>query len=228
MVILLLITGIELRVPGVAALPVNSPTLLVHRYTGWLMTISFLFWFVYSLVSGNLSRHYAIRKGDLKETFRQVIFYLFSIFRGEENPFRASPDERFNPLQKLAYGAIMCVFTPLIVATGLFFSDILFFRKYILLFNAMKVLDVTHVIVAYMFALYLIVHIYMATLGQKAFSHIKAMIVGYEEEPEESVVMVSYKEGPGEPDTNTAIISPEKAATCQEYHTEKEGANVDG
>jgi thiosulfate reductase cytochrome b subunit len=228
MVILLLVTGIELRIPGVAALPVNSAALLVHRYTGWLMTISCLFWFVYSLMSGNLSRNYVFRMGDLKGTFRQVKFYLFSIFRGEENPFRASPDEKFNPVQKLAYGAIMCIFTPIVVVTGLFFSDVLFFRKYLLLLNAMKVLDAIHVIVAYMFALYLIVHIYMATLGRKASSHIKAMIVGYEEEPDEPEMMVSYKEGPGEPDTTTSMTSPETAATCQECPTEKGGTNVDG
>jgi thiosulfate reductase cytochrome b subunit len=228
MVILLLITGIELRLPGVAALPVNSPVLLVHRYTGWSMLISSLFWVVYSLMSGNLSRHYVIRRGDLKGIFRQAKFYLFSIFRGEENPFRTSPDERFNPLQKLAYGAVMCVFTPIIVVTGLFFSDILFFRKYILLLNAMKVLDAIHVIVAYMFALYLIVHIYMATLGRKAFSHIKAMVVGYEEGPDEADLMASYKEGSGEPDATTTMITPEKAATCRECHTENEGANADG
>jgi thiosulfate reductase cytochrome b subunit len=228
MVIFLLITGIELRIPGVAALPANSPALLVHRYTGWSMMISCLFWFVYSLMSGNLSRHYVIRRGDLNGTFKQVKFYLFSIFRGEENPFRASHDERFNPLQRLAYGAMMWVFTPIIVVTGLFFSDILFFRKYLLLLNAMKVLDAIHVIIAYMFALYLIVHIYMATLGRKASSHIKAMIVGYEEEPDEPEMMVSYKEGPGEPDTTMPMISPETAATCQECHTEKEGTNADG
>jgi thiosulfate reductase cytochrome b subunit len=177
-------------------------------------------------MSGNLSRHYAIRTGNLKGILRQVKFYLSSIFRGEENPFRASADERFNPLQKLAYGTIMCVFTPLIVATGLFFSDMLFFRKYVLLLNAMKVLDAIHVTIAYIFALYLIVHIYMATLGRTAFSHIKAMIVGYEEEPEESVVMVSYKEGPREPDTNTT--SPDKAVTYRECYTGKEGGNVGG
>lgn len=227
MVILLLITGIELRIPGVAAVQPNSTALLVHRYVGWPMMISCLFWFVYSLMSGNLSQHYVIRKGDLKGTFRQLKFYLFSIFRGEENPFRASPDKRFNPLQKLAYGAMMCVFTPIIVVTGIFFSDVLFFRKYILLLNAMKVLDAIHVIVAYIFAFYLIVHIYMATLGRRASSHIKAMIVGFEEEPEESEMMVSYEEGPGEPDTSTTMASPEKGAICQEYGTEKEGANVD-
>ncbi len=224
MVILLFITGIELRISGVAALPVNSPGLLVHRYAGWTMAISFLFWIAYSLMSDNLSQHYVIRKRDLKGSFRQVKFYLFSIFRGKENPFRASPDERFNPLQKLAYGAIMCVFTPIIVVTGLCFSDIFIFRKYMLLLNATKVLDAVHVIVAYMFALYFIVHIYMATLGWKASSHIKAMIVGYEEEPGESEMRVSHKEGSGKPDT--AMISPEKAATCLECRTEEEGTNV--
>jgi thiosulfate reductase cytochrome b subunit len=43
---------------------------------------------------------------------------------------------------------------------------------------------------AYVFALYLVVHIYMATLGRTASSHIKAMIVGYEEEPDEPVTEV--------------------------------------
>ncbi len=227
-VILLIITGVELRIPGVAALPINSPALRVHRFLGWSMTISYLFWLVYSLMSGNLSRHYVIRRGDLKGMLRLVKFYLFSIFRGEEHPFRASPDERLNPLQKLVYGTVMCVFTPIIVITGLFFNDILFFRKYILLLNATRVLDVIHVIVAYMFVLYLIVHIYMATLGQKVTSHIKAMVVGYEEEPDDSETMVSYKEGFGEPDTTTTMISPEKASACQECRTEKEGTNADG
>ena len=228
LVILLLVTGIKLRIPGVAALRVNSPALLAHRYTGWAMAISFLFWVVYSLTSGNLSRHYGIRKGDVKGIFRQVKFYLFSIFRGEQNPFRASPDKKFNPLQKLAYGTIMRVFTPIIVVTGLFFSDILFFRKYVLLLNAMKVLDAIHVMVAYLFILYLIVHIYMATLGRKASSHIKAMVVGYEEEPDEPEMAVSCREGPGEPDITTAAISPEQAVSCGECYAEKEGAGVDG
>ena len=227
-VILLLITGIELRIPGVAALRVNSPALLVHRYAGWSMMISSLFWLVYSLMSGNLSCHYRIRRGDLKGTFRQAKFYLFSIFRGEENPFRASPEGKFNPLQKLTYGTIMCVFTPIIMVTGLFFSDILFFRKYILLLNAVKILDAIHVTIAYVFALYLIVHIYMATLGRKPSSHIKAMVVGYEEEPDELDRILSDKERPGEPDATTMMISAEKAATSQPCHLEKEGANADG
>jgi thiosulfate reductase cytochrome b subunit len=42
------------------------------------------------------------------------------------------------------------------------------------------------VLAAYVFVLYLVLHLYMATLGRTLSSHIKAMIVGYEEEPDES------------------------------------------
>ncbi len=228
MVILLIISGIELRFPGIAALPANNTALLVHRYAGWAMVISCVFWFMYSLISGNLQRHYMIRRRDLKGTLRQAKFYLFSIFKGEENPFRPSPEEKFNPLQKLAYGTIMCIFTGVLVVTGVLFSDILSFRKYILLLNIMKVLDAIHVIGAYVFVLYLVVHIYMSTLGPKAFSHIKAMILGYEEEPDERQMIAVYEEVPGEPGATTAVISPKNAVACQECHTEQGGADIDG
>jgi thiosulfate reductase cytochrome b subunit len=186
MVMLLIITGIRLRIPGIASLHSNDPDLLVHRYVGWAMAASWVYWLGYSLISGNLSRHYAIRRQDFKGIIRQVKFYLISMFRGEENPFRPSPNEKFNPLQKLAYSDMMFIFAPLLAVTGLLFSNVLFIRKYILLWNLVGVLDAIHVIGAYVFALFLVVHVYMATLGETAFSHIKAMIVGYEQEPDQT------------------------------------------
>jgi thiosulfate reductase cytochrome b subunit len=70
------------------------------------------------------------------------------------------------------------------VVTGILFSDISFFRSYLLLWGLAGYVNAVHVIGAYLFALYLIVHLYMATLGRTTFSHTKAMITGYEEEVE--------------------------------------------
>jgi len=184
MVIILIITGIQVRIPGVASLRPQDLALLIHRYAGWAMVASWVFWLVYSVATADLSRHYAIRRRDFGGIFKQAKFYLISIFRGEENPFRPTPDDKFNPLEKLAYGSIMGIFAPLLVVTGLLFSDILLLRKYILLWNVVGLLNAIHVMGAYVFILYLVVHLYMATLGTTAFSHIKAMIVGYEEEPD--------------------------------------------
>jgi thiosulfate reductase cytochrome b subunit len=182
MVIVLIITGIQIRIPGMASLPPQDPALWIHRYAGWAMAILWAFWLVYSLAAKNLSRHYAIRRRDFGGIFRQGKYYLISIFRGEENPFHPTPDEKFNPLQKMAYGSIMGFFAPLLVITGLLFSDILFLRKYVLLWDIAGLANALHVAVGYVFVLYLIIHLYMATLGPTVFSHIKAMITGYEEE----------------------------------------------
>lgn len=186
LVIFLIVTGIQLRIPGVASLPPQSNALLWHRYAGWAMAASWVFWLIYGLVGRHFRQHYRFRSRDFRGIFRQAKFYLVSIFRGEENPFRPSPDEKFNPLQKLAYGSIMGLFAPLLVITGLLFSDIPVFRKMILLWNAAGTINAIHVLAAYVFVLYLVFHLYMATLGRTLSSHIKAMIVGYEEEPDEA------------------------------------------
>jgi len=99
----------------------------------------------------------------------------------------------------------MGVFAPLLVITGILFSDIAFLRKYMLLWNIAGVVNALHVIGAYVFLFYLVVHLYMATLGRTTFSHIKAMIVGYEEEPERS-----GEEVPPEPE----------GVSCQELQKE--------
>jgi thiosulfate reductase cytochrome b subunit len=71
------------------------------------------------------------------------------------------------------------------VVTGILNSDILFLRTYVLLWDLAGLINALHVIGAYLIALYLIVHLYMATLGRTAFTHTRAMITGYEEEPED-------------------------------------------
>jgi thiosulfate reductase cytochrome b subunit len=115
---------------------------------------------------------------------KQGLYYAIGVFRGWPNPYPATPDAKFNPLQKVAYGTVMFVLTPLIAATGILFSNIPYFRGIISYIGGTRVLDAVHVIGGYLFVIYLIVHVYMATLGPTPFTHIKAMFTGYEEEPE--------------------------------------------
>jgi thiosulfate reductase cytochrome b subunit len=181
-VITLLITGIQLRMSGIASLRPHDPVLEIHKYAGWAMVACYVLWFVYSLASRNLGNNYSFGRQDLSGIFRQARFYLVSIFRGEENPFRPSPGNKFNPLQKIAYGSTMFIFAPVIIITGLLYTDIDILRKYMLLWNLTGSVNAIHIIVAYLFALFLIIHVYMATLGPAPLSHIRAMISGYEEE----------------------------------------------
>jgi thiosulfate reductase cytochrome b subunit len=193
-VIALMITGIQLRAPGVEEIarkmavwiPEYSVAVLIHKYLGYAMALSFLFWLVYIIASGSFRTHYLLRPSDLPTLGKQAFYYLFGVFQGSENPFTPTAEGKFNPLQKIAYGSVMLVITPLIVITGILFSDIFFFRGVIDWMGGVRLLDALHVVASYLLLLYLIVHLYMSTMGHHIFDHVKAMILGFEEMPEES------------------------------------------
>ncbi|HQP50883.1 MAG TPA: cytochrome b/b6 domain-containing protein [Syntrophorhabdaceae bacterium] len=180
-VFVLIITGIQLRTPSINIIQDYRTVVLLHKYFGFAMTASFLFWFFYYIITGGLIKYYLLRIKDIKGMPLQVLYYVFFIFNGKKNPFSPSTDNKFNPMQKLAYSSVMFVFTPLIIITGILFSDITYFFSLIKTIGGLRILDAIHVATAYIFVLYLVVHIYMATLGEKPHSHVKGMITGYEE-----------------------------------------------
>lgn len=208
MVIILLITGMQLRISGISSLRPHDPALVLHKYAGWGMVGLYVFWFAYSIVSRNLSTNYAMGRQSLRGIFTQAKFYGYTLFQGAENPFMPKPDNKFNPLQKIAYGSTMFVFAPVIIITGLFYMDIDILRKYMLLWKIADVVSAVHIAAAYVFALFLVVHVYMATLGPTPFSHIRAMIRGYEEAHSDEI-------DPGDPGVESGSRNAEK---LQEIH----------
>lgn len=180
-IIALILTGIQLRMPFIQIYPDYRNVVVVHKYLGYAMSVSFLFWFFYYLFTGGFKKHYFIHLKDIKAMPGQALYYMIYIFKGGENPFKPSPDNKFNPMQRLTYSLVMFIFTPVIIFTGILFGDILYFFAWIKFLGGLRIIDAIHVSVAYFFIFYLIVHIYMATLGPKLVSHIKAMISGYEE-----------------------------------------------
>ena len=182
LIILLIITGIRLRVPGIDFLFPYRTAVLLHRMTGGVLVVSYLFWLVYSIFSSNLRKNYAFHRKDIKNSYCQALYYSFGIFKGMPNPCPATPEEKFNVLQKIAYITVQFALTPIIAITGIFFSNITYFHSAIAAIGGIRILDAVHVTVAYFFVIYLIVHVYMSTLGKTPFTHIKSMITGYEEE----------------------------------------------
>lgn len=180
-VIVLIITGLQLRMPYISIFENYRSVILIHKYFGYAMTISFLFWFFYYMITGGFKKHYLLKITDIKAIPNQVKYYMYGIFKGKKNPHTPSKDNKFNAMQKITYATIMLIFTPVISFTGILFSDILYFFTWINVIGGLRVLDAIHVISAYIFVFYLIVHLYMSTLGKKIYSHTKSMITGYED-----------------------------------------------
>lgn len=199
-VIILTVTGVQLRAPGTEAIPKSiglwfpdyTTAVLIHKYAGFALTASFIFWFVYIMVSGSFLRHYLFRISDIALMGKQARYYVIGVFNGEKNPFTATPMGKFNPLQKLTYGVVMPVVLLALIITGILFSDIFYFRESIESFGGIRMLDAVHVIAAYLCLLNFSVHLYMTTMGHHLLDHIKSMIVGYEEESEEELHEVDH------------------------------------
>jgi len=186
LIFVLLFTGAKLRVPDLGLLFDYKGAVLVHRATGYVLAASLLFWLIYAIASRSLVKYYTVRARDLKGFVRQAYYYGFGVFMGSRNPFPATSEEKFNPLQKTAYLAVQLLFTPVIVVSGILFANILRFRGAIAFVGGVRLLDAVHLVVAYVFLVYLFVHVYMATMGKSPITHIKEMFTGLEEESDEA------------------------------------------
>jgi len=173
----LVITGIQLRAPDFSIFSQYGTVTALHGYAGVLCVLSYLFWLFYCIFTGAI-RHYVVCRGDIRNIPQQVAYYTFLVFKGHSNPFSAREDNKFNALQKITYSMVMFILLPVIIITGILFSNILFFSQIINAIGGLRMLDILHVIAGYLFVLFLIIHIYMATLGKTVTSYMKSMITG--------------------------------------------------
>lgn len=85
-----------------------------HFFFAWIMVICGLVYIVGSLLRGDL-RELVLRPGDVPKILPMQLYYL----RLRKAP---PPHGKYNPLQKTAYSAVLFVFAPLVVISGLALS----------------------------------------------------------------------------------------------------------
>ncbi|MHB8110557.1 MAG: cytochrome b/b6 domain-containing protein [Syntrophorhabdaceae bacterium] len=179
-ILALIITGAELRFTGIKIFADYNFVVAVHKYAGYALTISFLVWIAAYQILGGFAGHYLVSVRDLRSLPAQISYYIYGIFRGGPNPFNPAPEMRFNVLQKFTYSFMMFFAMPLIIITGILFGNIMQFYKMLHAIGGLRALDAVHVSVGYLFVIYLMVHLYMSTLGKSIFSHTKSIITGHE------------------------------------------------
>ncbi len=184
-IITLCITAVQIRFPEHVHLFANyKSAILLHNVAGLVVTFSFTLWFVYyALVSRSIFKVYVPSKDDLQTgLLRQAKFYLLTYFLGWANPHHATPESKFNPMQKSAYLAIMFILVPLVSLTGLLLTNVSPMRDLVLLVGGLKILIAIHFLLACSLCAFLFTHVYLATLGKTPLAYIKPMWTGWEED----------------------------------------------
>ena len=155
----------------------------VHNATGFILIADFFLWLGFYLLSDkitvyqpdfNPTRHF-------RNVMRQLAYYGYGIFKGHPNPHHVSAYRKFNAVQAMTYQIVMMVLVPLQFYTGLVLWDLQRFAGTVELFGGARVVDTIHVGLCIVFIIFILVHVYLTTLGRTASEHVKAMFTGYEE-----------------------------------------------
>ena len=184
-IVTLIATGAQIRFPEYVALFASyKSAILLHNTAGLVVAGSFSLWFFYySCVARNMFKIYVPNKEDLQHgLLRQARFYMLTYFLGWPNPHHPTPGNKFNPMQKSAYLAIMFVLVPLVSLTGILLTNVEPLRNLVILVGGLKILAALHFLLACSLCAFLFTHVYLATLGHTAFAYIKPMWTGWEEE----------------------------------------------
>lgn len=182
-IVTLCISGAQIRFPEFISICGNyRSAILLHNTAGIVVALSFSFWFFYyKLVSGNLVDIYVPKVQELSNgLMKQIFFYFYAYFKGAASPFHATPENKFNPMQKSAYLAVMFVIVPLVSLTGIMLLNIGPLRQMLLVIGGLGVVATLHFLLACVLGAFLVTHVYLATLGSTPLAYFKPMWTGWE------------------------------------------------
>lgn len=175
----LLSTGLTIHFPSLCQLGfVHAVT--IHNLLGFILVGNAFLALFYHLTTGQIRQYLPQPRDFTTQAVQQATYYLRGIFRNEPHPFQRSPLARLNPLQQITYLAILNLLLPLQVLTGLALWGAQRWPGVIDALGGLPILAALHTLIAWLFAAFLIGHIYLTTTGPTPLSNLRAMIVGWD------------------------------------------------
>ncbi len=113
--------------------------------------------------------------------FAVLRFYAWGVFRGEDHPYRKQYQRKHNPLQLLAYLALKLVLFPAIWMSGLAYLFYGFWEHLDPAATGLRWVANIHMIAAFAIASFVVIHVYLLTIGHGFWVHLRPMLTGYEE-----------------------------------------------
>lgn len=181
--LMLIVTGISLHyATGETSIIPFQVSIGIHNVCAIILSINYGVFVIGNMFMGNGTYYRKWRKNLWPKLWKQFHFYAIGIFKGDPHPFPITKKQKFNPLQKVSYVFAMYFGMPLLIVSGI----ALMFPEKIsnTIFNISGLLfyDVLHIVVGFVLSIFLVIHLYTCTLGDKPGTLFKSMINGYHEE----------------------------------------------
>jgi thiosulfate reductase cytochrome b subunit len=178
-IILLIITGISMQSGFESSFIEFGLAVNLHNISGIVVSLNYLLFFVGNIVTKNFKFYLIKPQGFLKRPMKQIYYYSFGMFRGMKPPYPLSDKRKFNPLQKYAYVSVMYLFIPFVIISGfaLLFPETIIEKVYTI--SGIFLTAVVHSAVGFFISIFLIIHIYVASIGKSPIENFKSIITGW-------------------------------------------------
>ncbi|HJS29501.1 MAG TPA: cytochrome b/b6 domain-containing protein, partial [Anaerolineales bacterium] len=180
-ILALLFTGLIIHKPEMFGIFSFPFMVQVHNVLGFILVANALLAAFYHLASGEIRQYIPRTHGFFDQAFTQLEFYLRGIFKGEKHPFEKTPESKLNPLQKITYFAILNVLLPLQILTGILMWGTQRWPDLAAGLGGLGPMAALHTLVAWSFASFIVLHVYLTTTGRTTSAGIRSMVMGWED-----------------------------------------------
>lgn len=179
-ILALIFSGISLHYSDRGALLLNFNTAIaVHNIAGFIVTLSYFIFVLGNIITKN-GKYYRVKiQGLPKRLKKQIQYYISGMFKEEKSPFPVSEKRKFNPLQKYSYIFVMYLFLPVLIITGvaLFYPEMII--EQVFRVSGVMLTAVVHGILGFLVFVFLLVHLYVASMGKPPGKNYKSIITGW-------------------------------------------------
>jgi thiosulfate reductase cytochrome b subunit len=185
-VILLLLTGLEIHAPGKVHLLGFARATLVHEALALFTIANAFLSLFYHLATGAIRQFFPQPRDFFSLAIAQVAYYTRGIFTGAPHPFVHGPRGKLNVLQQVTYLGVLNIVLPLQVVSGILMWKADKWAGLVASLGGLHAIATVHVACAWLFAAFVVMHVYLTTTGRTPLAHLRAMVLGWEELPEQN------------------------------------------
>ncbi|HJV97169.1 MAG TPA: cytochrome b/b6 domain-containing protein [Albitalea sp.] len=180
-IVALLLTGLIIHRPDLFAAFSFAGVVSLHNVLAAILVINAALSLFYHLATERMREYIPRPYGFFDDAILQTKYYVSGIFKGEPHPFEKRPDARMNPIQKLTYFGILNVLLPLQIVSGALMWGVQRWPEAAAALGGLPWLAPLHTLLAWLFATFIVGHVYLTTTGATPLEAIRGMVTGYEE-----------------------------------------------
>lgn len=181
-IIVLILTGISIQYSDLKYpfIPFDT-AITLHNIFGVITVISYVFFIFGNLFTEN-GKQYRIKiKGLFQRLSLQAKYYISGYFKGGEKPYPIQKTNKFNPLQRFSYSLTMYLLMPMVIITGLALLFPEFIIDEVFEVSGIQLTAILHAAAGFFISLFLIIHLYVASVGRSPLKNFMSIISGYHE-----------------------------------------------